>query len=260
VPDPPPQLFRKVYYDSPVGKLAAYLSQVPEGTEKRPAIIWITGGDCNSIDDGVWLPAPRDNDQTASAYRKNGIIMMFPSLRGGNDNPGVKESFLGEVEDVLAAADYLARQESVDIERIYLGGHSTGGTLVLLVSETTERFRAVFSFGPVSDVSGYDPQFTPFDTSNRREVELRSPGYWLGSIRGPTFVLEGTEEGNIASLQAMSQATTNPMIHFVPVEGATHFSILAPMNLLIARKILRDQDPRTNIQFTKEELRKPFAP
>ena len=28
---------------------------------------------------------------------------------------------------------------------IYLGGHSTGGTLVLLVSECTDRFRAIFS-------------------------------------------------------------------------------------------------------------------
>lgn len=56
--------------------------------------------------------------------------MMFPSLRGGNDNPGVKEGFLAEVDDVLAAADFLGKQNYVDPGRIYLGGHSTGGTLV----------------------------------------------------------------------------------------------------------------------------------
>ena len=33
--------------------------------------------------------------------------MMFPSLRGGNNNPGSKEGFFGEVDDVLAAADLL---------------------------------------------------------------------------------------------------------------------------------------------------------
>jgi dienelactone hydrolase len=54
-------------------------------------------------------------------------------LRGGNDNPGTKEAFLGEVDDILAAALYLARQESVDSNGIFLGGHGTGGTLVLLV-------------------------------------------------------------------------------------------------------------------------------
>jgi len=261
VPEPPPELFRKVFYDSPAGKLAAYVSQVPQDGKKRPAIIWITGGDCNTIDEGVWSAAPPSNDQTASAYRNAGIVLMFPSLRGGNDNPGVKEAFLAEVDDVLAAADYLAREESVDPKRLYLGGHSTGGTLVLLVAESTDRFRAVFSFGPASDVGNYDPQYIPFDTSNRREVELRSPGRWLGSIRGPTFVFEGTESpGNIGSLQAMQRATTNPMVRFLPVKGADHFSILAPTNGLIARKILADQGPKTSISFTEEELSRLVAP
>jgi dienelactone hydrolase len=81
--------------------------------------------------------------------------MMFPSLRGGNQNPGQKEGFLGEVDDVLAAADFLVREDYVDPARIYLGGHSTGGTPVMLVAESTPRFRAVLSFGPVNDVRGY---------------------------------------------------------------------------------------------------------
>jgi acetyl esterase/lipase len=256
VPEPPPQLFRKVTYDSPAGKLAAYISQVPEDGQKRHAIIWITGGDCNTIDEGVWTAAPPSNDQTASAFRNSGIVTMFPSLRGGNDNPGVKESFLGEVDDVLAAADYLVRQEPVDPKRLYLGGHSTGGTLALLVAESTDRFRAVFSFGPVSDIRRYDAEFTPFDTSNRREIELRSPGRWLGSIRSPTFVFEGTDPpGNLDSLQAMAAASTNPQVHFLPVKGVNHFSILAPTNMLIARKILRDDGATSNIAFSEDELR-----
>jgi dipeptidyl aminopeptidase/acylaminoacyl peptidase len=256
VPEPPPDLFRKVSYDSPSGKLAALISRVPEDGKKRPAIIWITGGDCNTIDEGVWTEAPPSNDQTASAYRNNGIVMMFPSLRGGNDNPGVKESFLGEVDDVVAAADYLARQDSIDPNRLYLGGHSSGGTLVLLVTESTDRFRAVFSFGPASDVGSYDSELKPFDTSNHRELELRSPGRWLQSIRSPTFVFEGTDQpNNLGSLQAMAAASTNPNVRFLPVKGANHFSILAPTNMLIARKILRDEGPTTNIAFTEEELK-----
>ena len=67
---------------------------------------------------------------------------MFPSLRGGNDNPGRREGFFGEVDDILAATDYLARQPHVDPKRIYLGGHSTGGTMVMLVAESTDRYCA----------------------------------------------------------------------------------------------------------------------
>ena len=86
---------------------------------------------------------------------------------------------------------------------------------MLLVAECTDRFRAVFSFGPVSDVSGYPPQFLPFDTSNPKEVRLRSPGRWLSGIHSPTFVFEGEDQGNLSSLTAMQQATKNPMVHFL---------------------------------------------
>src|SRR5213078_4101010 len=126
-----------------------------------------------SIDEGCWRDAGGLGDQSASAYRKAGLVMMFPALRGGNDNPGAREGFLGEVDDVLAAEAFLRKQDYVDPRRIYLGGHSTGGTLVLLAAECSDRFRAVFSFGPVDDVAGYEPQYLPFDTSNPREVELR---------------------------------------------------------------------------------------
>ena len=140
---------------------------------------------------------------------------MFPSLRGGNDNPGTKEGFLGEVNDVLAATDFLAKQPYVDPARIYLGGHSTGGTLALLVGECSDRSRAVFSF---------------------------------------VFVFEGTGQGNPDSLQVMARSSENPKVKFFPVQGASHFGILAPTNRLIAQKILRDEGAETNLAFTEAEV------
>jgi acetyl esterase/lipase len=250
---PPAAIFRTVEYDAPAGKLAAYLSPAPQDGNKHPAIIWITGGDCNSIGD-VWSPAPAENDQSARAFREAGILMMYPSLRGGNLNPGVKEGFLGEVDDVQAAADSLAKQDGVDPTRIYLGGHSTGGTLVLLVAETSPRFRAVFAFGPVASVAGYSSEYLPFDRSNRRELELRSPALWLHCIESPVFVLEGTLQSNIADVRTMARLSTNPKIHFHPIPGATHFSTLAPATRLIAGKILRDDGPVSNITFSEAEL------
>lgn len=254
VPVPPPAVFRLVHFDSAVGKLAAYLTPDPGDGRKRPAIVWITGGDCNSVGD-VWSPKPREHDQSAAAYRKAGIVMMFPSLRGGNDNPGRHEAFLGEVDDVLAAVEFLGRQDSVDPSRIYLGGHSTGGTLVMLVAASTDRLRAVFSFGPADDVGGYPSAYIPFDTSNPKEIEIRSPGRWLDSVRCPLFVLEGTgSPGNIGSLRKMAAASTNARIRFLPVDGVNHFNILGPANDLIAAKILADDGPTTRIAFTEEEL------
>jgi hypothetical protein len=255
---PPPGVFRIVKYPSSVRQLPAYLSVGPADGKKRPAIIWITGGDCNSIGD-VWSPAPAENDQTASAFREAGIVMMYPSLRGGNGGPGAREGFFGEVDDVIAAAEFLAAQPGVDPQRIYLGGHSTGGTLVMLVAAASPRFRAVFSFGPVDDVGGYGKEYLPFDSSNPREVELRSPGRWVNSIQSPTFVFEGVKpRSNIGSLRELEQASQNPLVHFGAVKGASHFSILQPVTRVIAAKILADSGTELNIAFGDEELNRLF--
>ena len=255
----PSNVFKMVKYTAASGDLAAYVTPKPSDGKKHPAIIWIVGGDSNSIDD-VWSSAPRSNDQTAAAYRQAGIVMMFPSLRGGNNNPGIKEGFLGEVDDILDAVKFVEKQDYVDPKRIYLGGHSTGGTLVLLAAESSNRFRAVFSFGPVDDVSGYgiDSGFLPFDVTNREEVVLRSPIYWLHSIQTPVWAFEGGEEANTDSLRAMAETSKNPLVHFIEIEKATHFSALAPTNDLIAKKILKDTNENSNISFTKEEVNQYF--
>jgi acetyl esterase/lipase len=256
----PPNLFRTITYPASPGDLAAYLSPDPKDGKKHPAIIWITGGDCNSIGN-VWTAAPRANDQTAAAFRKAGIVMMFPSLRGGNNNPGAKEGFLGEADDVVAASQFLKNQEYVDAKRIYLGGHSTGGTLALLVAEISDRFRAVFAYGPVDNVAGYgeDSGFLPFNLRNRQEVKLRSPGFWLGSVQSPTWVFEGAQRGNTSCLRTMAKNSTNPKLYFIEVNAATHFTILAPNNELIAQKILGDTGDSCNVELSMEEVNRNFA-
>ena len=256
---PPPRLFQVVYYDSPVGKLAAYGSAFHPDGKKHPAVIWLFGGFSNSIGATAWEPATPDNDQSARAFREAGFIMFYPCLRGGCGNPGFKEYFYGEVDDVLAAADFVSRIPFIDPKRIYLGGHSTGGTLALLTAECSDRFRAVFSFGPVEDVRGYGLKRIPYDLSNPRESELRAPGLWTHSVRSPVFVFEGSE-GNFDSLQGLARAARgNPNVHCYGVQGASHFSILAPVTGLIARKLLKDTGPTCNLSFTEQELNSLFG-
>jgi alpha/beta superfamily hydrolase len=253
LPAPPPGVLNVIRYKSPVGELAAYVSPDPGDGAKHPAIVWITGGDCNSIGE-MWAERPRSNDQSAAAYRKAGIVTMFPSLRGGNDNPGRREGFYGEVDDVIAAADYLAGLPYVDPARLYLGGHSTGGTLAMLVAETSIKFRAVFAFGPVQDVRGYGGDFIYHDPSNPKEAELRAPGRWLDSVKSPLFVIEGVDgSSNIADLKVMQASNRNRMIQFLAVPGKDHFNILAPANELIASKILADTGAMMGILITDAE-------
>ncbi len=245
--------FELIHYQSPVGRLAAYVTSDPNDGKKHPAIVWITGGDTNTIGD-VWTPRDRSNDQSASAFREAGIVMMFPSQRGGNDNPGQREGFYGEVDDILAATEHLAKLPYVDPDQIYLGGHSTGGTMVMLVGAYSDRYRGIFSLGPVASVKQYGGDFVYFDIddNNKREWKLRSPIHWLHSIKNPMFVFEG-EYGNIDSIQFMAERNHNPNIKFFELSGYDHFNAIAPVTEILAEQIVEGQVNVT--QQTLEELR-----
>jgi len=239
LPEPPASLFVRSDYDSPgVGKLPAWVTPDPRDGEKHAAIVWITGGESNSLGD-FWITGTADNDQSASPFRQAGMIMMFPTLRGGNTNSGRKEFFLGEVDDVIAAGRHAASLPYVD--RVFLGGHSTGGTLVLLTAETSGFFAGVFAFGPVTDPQGYGPDLLPFDldAGDPREHELRSPIHWLHGISNPTYIIEGRETpGNISELEALCARNRNSFVKCVPVAGKNHFSVLDAVTKKLAARIV----------------------
>ncbi len=241
-PETPPagSGFQLIHYQSPVGQNAAYVTADPGDGNKHPAIVWITGGDTNSIGD-VWTPNERSNDQSASAFRKAGIVMMFPSQRGGNDNPGRREGFYGEVDDILAATNHLAKLPYVDANQIYLGGHSTGGTMVMLVGAYSDRYRAIFSLGPVAGAAQYGGDFVYCDPNDEMEMVLRSPILWLHGVKTPMYVFEGAEDGNWDAIELMVAENSSPHIQFFQIPGHDHFSVIAPLTEKLADQIVKGQ-------------------
>ncbi|OCG26866.1 aminopeptidase [Gilliamella sp. wkB108] len=258
-PIPPKDIFSLVYYPAKDGKMSAYLTPDPKDGKKHPAVIWISGGFGGQGDD-FWSPAPRSNDQTGSAFRKAGLILMLPSFRGESGNPGLDEMFFGEIDDLEKARQFLASQPYVDANRIYLAGHSTGGTRVLLASELLTKFRAIFSLGGVSDIKKWwgdnDLSFFPFDTTNDKEFWLRSPGYFIESIKTPTFYFEGGKYFD-KDFYALASVAKNKNIPFYAneIKGGDHFTIIYPVTELISQKIINDTGKKTNITFTQEDIK-----
>jgi dipeptidyl aminopeptidase/acylaminoacyl peptidase len=243
-----------VRFPSPVGDLVAYVTPLPDDAKRRPALVWVPGGFSNGIGD-MWSPEPPENDQSARAFREAGIVLMIPSRRGGNDNPSFREGFFGEVDDVIAAGEWLGKLPYVDPARVYLGGHSTGGTVALLVAESTQLFRAVFAFGPVASVAGYGAEDLPFDVAAEREVALRAPSLYMGAIRSPTLVIEGSEQpSNALDFLALRRRVGSAPVTFHPVSGASHFSVLAPLTRLLAAKVVADTGSAPNIALSDAEI------
>ncbi|MEY4904702.1 MAG: hypothetical protein RLZZ292_2517 [Bacteroidota bacterium] len=240
VAEPPKDLMRIVSFPTNLGKMDAYLTNIPNDGKLHPAIIWISGGFGNDIGDNSWAENDESNDQSGSVFYKNGIVTMFPSQRGGNKNAGSDENCYGEIDDIIAAAEFLRKQKGIDTSRIYLGGHSTGGTKVLLVAECYHKFRATFSFGPVAVYRDYGEIY--FDTTSQSEETMRSPFIWLNDVRTPVYVIEGEDFGNIDDLLLMqddAKRNDNKYIKFEAVKGKDHFSVLYPKSLEIAQKIVK---------------------
>ena len=254
-PQPPEEVFDLIKYPAPTGELSAYLSKESESKEPGPAIIWLTGGfPVSSPGEYLWMETSIDNEQSARIYRLKGITMMFPHLRGRSGSPGQIENFYGEVNDVISALDYLEKLKRVDPRRIYLGGHSTGGTLALLVAAATDRFAGVISLGPTSDHYGKDGMVYKW---NAKERDFRSPIKHLASIKSPTIIAEG-EHGNKGALLELRKAgEKNPNITTAVIKDGDHFQIIHPLNNMIADAILTSKEG--NLEIEQDVLENCYA-
>src|SRR5947207_3263807 len=79
---------------------------------KRPAVVW-----AHSKRGGIGVEEWAEGSAPMS-FIKAGFVVMCPSWRGENDNPGRHEMFFGEVDDAVAAIEYAARLPYVDSKRV----------------------------------------------------------------------------------------------------------------------------------------------
>src|SRR5262245_17353767 len=182
-----PSSVTQVEYPSGELRLKAWVNQPKEG-ESRPAVLFLHGGWAFDLDD--W--------EMSEPFRKAGYVVLTPLLRGENGQPGHFSMFYDEVDDVLAAADFLAKLPGVDSTHIYLSGHSAGGTLTMLTAMTSDRFRAAAALSGCPDIrafveSGYQNE-APFDLSDPREFLMRSAESFAGSFKCPARLHCGSKE------------------------------------------------------------------
>lgn len=184
----PPTGVSEIKYKSGDLELKAWLSEYPNDGNQHPAIVYVHGGFSFGEDD--WEDAKRFQDA--------GYIVLAPMLRGENGNPGSFELFFGEVDDVISAGNFLSSLKDVDPKRIFLTGHSSGGTISMLASMLPSTFRAIAAYGAAPEQerflkSGWD-KVAPFDVKDANEVAIRSPDRFIQSIQKPLFVYVGKKD------------------------------------------------------------------
>ncbi len=219
----PPFGARQVTYRSGNLSLRAFVDPDPGDARKRPAVLFLHGG--FAYGDGDW--------EMPQAYRDAGYIVMMPVLRAENNQPGVFTLFYDEVEDVLGAADALATLEYVDENRIFVAGHSAGGTLACLAAMISDRFKAAASFSGVMDQTinvQDDPDLCPFNVRDNREIAMRSPSAFPTSFKCAARLYYGSQEFWARDMTQRTAATAKKAGLDVAAEvvAGDHFTSVEP--------------------------------
>lgn len=230
-PSPAIPPFDWVSYEGPLGAMPGYLAM--PATTPRGAVLWLHGGFAVGEEIGPdWGPA---------ALAASGIAVLVPALRGEPGSPGQRELFLGELDDARAALTYLSRRSMTAERDIVVMGHSTGGTLALLLAESGVVVRSVIAFGPMADAVHMldlvdDP---PFPVRDVAEIWVRSPVHFIDGIVSPTFVIEGEDSPNAFDTETLAELAEGSTLLRVDLYEGDHFSVVMPVTMTVAANIDR---------------------
>ncbi|QQS40527.1 MAG: alpha/beta fold hydrolase [Acidobacteriota bacterium] len=161
--------------------------------DRRPAVVYLHGG----------FALTYGQMEFTRGFSEAGFVVLAPSWRGENSNPGHFELFLGEVRDAKAAVRWLAKQDYVDPERIYIFGWSVGGGIALNLSlhgdipvRLSGSSAGIYDRELIRSWATEDDYIKfPYDHTDERENYFRLPIYNLKSMVRPHIAFVGSEDG-----------------------------------------------------------------
>ena len=221
--EPAPPGVELVHYPSRSLELKAWVSANPSDGRRHPAVVFLHGG---------WSFGAQDW-RDAEPFRQAGYVVMMPMLRAENGNPGEFELFYGEVDDAIAAGDYVASLEYVDPNRIFIVGHSAGGMLTPLVAMMPSRFKAAAAFSGMVDhaafVRSHWGRIVPYDLSDPEEIRLRNPREFVASLKCPLYLFLESGHADLNATRAFTAAAQSfgRTCEFFSVPG-DHWTMVVP--------------------------------
>jgi carboxymethylenebutenolidase len=194
----------------------------PEGSGPFPAIVWNHGSE----------KLPGSHPALASFYTGHSYVFFVPHRRGQGRSPGnniqdlvaqappneraetMVEVQEAEVDDVIAALNYLKSRPFVDPARIAISGCSYGGIQTLLTGERDLGVRALVPFAPGAMSWG---QNLPLRVRLMRAVDL---------AKAPVFLIQAANDYSLAPSQVLSSEANKKHKDFqskiYPAFGSTH--------------------------------------
>jgi carboxymethylenebutenolidase len=173
----------------------------PNGAGPFPAVLWNHGSE----------KLPGSQPVLAKFYTDHSYVFFVPHRRGQGRSPGeyiqelvaqappserarrMVELQQAEVEDVIAALNYLKSQPFVDPARIAISGCSYGGIQTLLAGERDLGVKALVPFAP--GAMSWD-QNAPLQDRLERAV---------GLAKAPIFLIQAENDYNLAPSRVLTK-------------------------------------------------------
>jgi len=142
---------RSVRYKSSDGlEIHAWYLPAGHGRAPQPAVVYAHGGPWSQIYD-MW-------SRYLQSISQNGFAVLAPNFRGSTGygaefrNMNLSDPGGGDLEDVVAGAEWLAKQPEIDKSKIAIFGGSYGGYMALMaLTKRPEVFAAGVALVPVTD-------------------------------------------------------------------------------------------------------------
>jgi len=208
--------------------------ELPADAGKPPVVLMLHGFPGKR--DELMIPAVKEGifARAANAWAARGFASLRIDFRGFGDSGGKLEdaSISGEIEDALAAIDFLGKVDAVDASRLFVVGWSLGGAVAAGVAGRSDHpIKGVALWAPASnpalnaaDELGEDYIEKGLESGGRAVtkkswwgagVSLRTPFFEdlfnfdpaaeLERYPGPVFVAVGTRDSNVKPQPAMGQ-------------------------------------------------------
>lgn len=122
----------------------------PKAVKKSPAIIFIGGIGCYSLDNA--LDTTYNETQLLNSLTRSGFICIRAEKPGMGDNakckPCSEVSFLEELDGYVNAVKTVKKYNYVDSTQIYIIGHSMGGVFAPMVAQKT-TLKGIIAYGTI---------------------------------------------------------------------------------------------------------------
>lgn len=179
---------------------------------RYPTVLWIHGGP-NGQDQHELIPEGYSPSLERQMLAAQGYVVLAVNYRGSTGRGRAFQQAIfadwghREVEDLLAAVDYVVANGIADPARLGIGGWSYGGMLTDYTIASDTRFRAAISGAGSGDQVGmygqdeyalqYNAELGPPWKNAALYVKLSYPLFHADRIRTPTLFMGGDRDFNV---------------------------------------------------------------